>query len=311
MSKREREKCLINSESVNDFLPKARKQEISEDEDDFIEIFDNNTNNVTSSNNSRIDIQKLSLTPSRVVSKPNQKETEEESEDENEDINADSNETDDDNLSNDNTKQNKSAVWKYFKLINPTDKTKKKTIKCLVKHKDKTNCLYKPNYHESTQYMWNHLKSKHGIHRSPEITKSKRSNVDEKATMYYLLMFIITAALPFRCVENSFFKQFIEQLNPNFKLPSRQKIANLSTFYYNDKKKKLVRKLEKSSSITLTTDCWTSVQNFSYIAMTAHFLDKYLNLQAYCLSVKNILGKLILRTFVHFKNIRIFYLSIN
>jgi hypothetical protein len=113
-------------------------------------------------------------------------------------------------------------VWKHFKLIDPADKTKKKTIQCLVKHKDKTKCSYKPNYHESTQYMWNHLKSKHGI------TKNKRSNFDEKSTMYFLLMFIITGALPFRCVENSFFKQFIEQLNPSFKLPTRQKIANLS-----------------------------------------------------------------------------------
>ncbi len=61
-------------------------------------------------------------------------------------------------------------MWKYFKLIDPADKTKKYRIQCLVKHKDKTKCSYKPNYHESNQYMWNHLESKHGIN-SPEMTK--------------------------------------------------------------------------------------------------------------------------------------------
>ena len=76
--------------------------------------------------------------------------------------------------------------------------------------------------------------------------------------------------LPFRCVENKYFILFCKSLNPNAKLPSRQKISQIVTILYNNKKKKMINKLKDANSISLTTDCWTSVQNFSYIGVTAY-----------------------------------------
>jgi hypothetical protein len=59
---------------------------------------------------------------------------------------------------------------------------------------------------------------------------------------------------------------------------------------YNKKKKEIINILDEPISISLTTDCWTSVQNFSYIGVTAHFLDKNLNIKSFCLAVRHIIG---------------------
>jgi hypothetical protein len=54
------------------------------------------------------------------------------------------------------------------------------------------------------------------------------------------------------------------------------------TILYNKKKKKMINKLNDANSISLTTDCWTSVQNFSYIGVTAHLLDSNFKISSFC-----------------------------
>jgi len=103
-------------------------------------------------------------------------------------------------------------------------------------------------------------------------------------------MFIITASLPFRCIENRFFKLFCESLNPNFKSPSRQHVADLSNKFYFQRKEELKKLIEKVSIISLTTDCWNSVQNYSYIGLTGHFLDEKFKLKSILLSIRHLLG---------------------
>ena len=203
---------------------------------------------------------------------------------------------DDDKKNSENKKsegeKKNSDAWKYFKIVDHLDGNRQ--VKCTVKHKDKTKCKYVAKYHESTTYLWTHLGNHHNIHKDQKsINEGKKSSkfVDNDSTNYLLLMFILTAALPFRCVENKYFKEFIKQLNPNYKVPSRHKISELTTRYYNEKKKKLHNKLSKCSLVTLTTDCWVSIQNFSYIGLTAHYLNKNLKINSACLAVRNILGK--------------------
>ena len=41
-----------------------------------------------------------------------------------------------------------------------------------------------------------------------------------------LVLFLITAAIPLRVVENEYFQKFCELLNPNYRLPSRIKISD-------------------------------------------------------------------------------------
>lgn len=64
-------------------------------------------------------------------------------------------------------------------------------------------------------------------------------------------------------------KEFIKLvgfLNPTYILPSRQKNSKMMIL----EMKEIINKVEK---LTLTTDCWTSVQNEPYLAITANFID--------------------------------------
>jgi hypothetical protein len=104
------------------------------------------------------------------------------------------------------------------------------------------------------------------------------------------MMFVITAGLPFRCVENKYFKKFSEGLKSTYKMPNRKKISILVDNYYDKKKKRVEEKLKEVEKITLTTDCWSSVQNFSYLALTAHYLNPKMKIESLCLAVNHILG---------------------
>lgn len=140
-----------------------------------------------------------------------------------------------------------------------------------------------PHNDNSTSKMVRHLNSRHKI-------SFAKSEVKEKDTVYCLLMFIITASLPYRCVENRFFKMFCECLDPNFKIPSRKQLSDLTSKHYLEKKGLVVKKLNEAKSVNYTTDSWTSIQNYSYLSLTVHFLDKHLKLSAIVLAVRHIIG---------------------
>ena len=64
------------------------------------------------------------------------------------------------------------------------------------------------------------------------LTKIGNTSISSTKIQYYLLLFIFSAGLPFRCVEKKYFKLFCKALNPNIKLPSRQKISQMVTALY-------------------------------------------------------------------------------
>jgi hypothetical protein len=106
--------------------------------------------------------------------------------------------------------------------------------------------------------------------------KIKEPLNDRNSLIYLLLMFIISASLPFRCVNNIYFIKFCKALKPEFAVPDRKYLSRLASNYYENKKKILKDELEKINDVSLTTDCWTSKQNFSYISLTAHFIDSHI-----------------------------------
>ena len=48
--------------------------------------------------------------------------------------------------------------------------------------------------------------------------------------------------------------------------------------------------MEEASKVCLTTDCWTSVNNEAFIAVTAHFVDRNFELQSVLLTCKPIVS---------------------
>lgn len=95
------------------------------------------------------------------------------------------------------------------KLIKPEKKTKKgksKAVNVVVcQHKTKKGICNKviPFNDSSTGKMVRHLKNKH------KTCVTKKEEGEENDAPYFLLMFIVTASLPFRCVDNEFFKNFV------------------------------------------------------------------------------------------------------
>ncbi|CAN0879859.1 Putative AC transposase [Linum grandiflorum] len=89
-----------------------------------------------------------------------------------------------------------------------------------------------------------------------------------------IAIMIILDELPFRFVEKEGFRGVMKEASPLFKMPCRKTIradclrlfldgiVNLKSFF----------KSNCIGRVSITTDCWTSIQNFNYICITAHFV---------------------------------------
>lgn len=91
---------------------------------------------------------------------------------------------------------------------------------------------------------------------------------------------------PFRIVEDTGFQSFVQALNPNYELPSRHIIANTTLAGMYEECLLTVKEIfkELSSNICLTTDCWTSRNNESFVAITVHFFSTNFEIQSALLS---------------------------
>jgi hypothetical protein len=137
-------------------------------------------------------------------------------------------------------KKKRSEVWNYFKLIKNKEKTE---AKCCFKKVDNEICGKLLTYHNNTTSLRNHLKT-HEINFESKQDKNKLNNGTSIIDLnYFLMMFIITAGLPFQCVENKYFKKYSEGLKSTYKMPNRRKISNLVNNYYEKKKKRVEEKL--------------------------------------------------------------------
>ena len=89
---------------------------------------------------------------------------------------------------------------------------------------------------------------------------------------------------PFRLVEDVEFIKFVEMLNPNYSLPTRKTLSNslLDKKYY-EVQSSVKEDMSKAQEVCITTDGWTSMNNDSFIAITAHFIDNNTILKNYLL----------------------------
>nr|GEW99844.1 retrovirus-related Pol polyprotein from transposon TNT 1-94 [Tanacetum cinerariifolium] len=73
-------------------------------------------------------------------------------------------------------------------------------------------------------------------------------------------------------VEDVGFSELVWELNSEFELPSRWAVARDAFSIYQEEAQKL-ENLLKNQTVCLTTDTWTSVQNYYYMCLTAHWVD--------------------------------------
>ena len=189
-------------------------------------------------------------------------------------------------------KKRRSSAWQHFDIVECTHKATKEIqtfVKCKVVCKDSLVCGQKLKYHNSTKFLFNHLK-KHNIFNELVSKKTKDAPLNVDQINYVLMMFIITASLPFRCVNNDYFIKFCKALNPNFNVPDRKKLSSMAKFYYDKSKNLLKKRFEDVQHIALTTDCWTSRQNYSYVGITAHYLKPNFKIVSFNLAIRHLIG---------------------
>ncbi|CAL1377045.1 unnamed protein product [Linum trigynum] len=91
-----------------------------------------------------------------------------------------------------------------------------------------------------------------------------------------LVEMIILDEMPFRSVEKEGFKRFMARACPMFKIPSRRSVREDCFRLFLEQKGKLrdYFKIKCGGRVSITTDSWTSCQNFNYMCITAHFVGK-------------------------------------
>ncbi|XP_050915062.1 zinc finger BED domain-containing protein RICESLEEPER 1-like [Lathyrus oleraceus] len=106
------------------------------------------------------------------------------------------------------------------------------------------------------------------------------SKFDKQACRKALSIFVVLDAQLFNAVEGEGFKYYSKVMQPQFTLPSRRTVARDCFQLHLDEKQKLKAFFKSDSNrVTLTTDCWTSIQNQNYLTLTAHFVDNEWNYQ--------------------------------
>lgn len=89
---------------------------------------------------------------------------------------------------------------------------------------------------------------------------------------------IIGCGLPLSIVENEYFGQFMNDVHPKFKLPSRPTITQKLIPAVKDKRISQIREqFSQAKSVSLTVDIWTDRRMHSFLAITAH---TFVNLRA-------------------------------
>jgi len=117
----------------------------------------------------------------------------------------------------------------------------------------------------------------------------KKISVDAKKKIdQILLKLFVKDFQPFKIVEDSGFIEFVKALNPSYELPNRNTISkvHIPAMYERclGEMKELVSTIE---SACLTTDCWISRNNESFMTITIHFIDSEFILKSILLECRS------------------------
>ena len=92
---------------------------------------------------------------------------------------------------------------------------------------------------------------------------------------------------PYSIVEDLGFRKLIEEMCPNYQIPSRSYFSeNIVPQIYNNLFNSIKSNISAASYISLTTDIWTAnSSNVAFISMTAHWLSNEFSQQRAVLRV--------------------------
>ncbi|XP_026828422.1 zinc finger BED domain-containing protein 1 [Ooceraea biroi] len=114
------------------------------------------------------------------------------------------------------------------------------------------------------------------------ICSADRAKLIDKA----LTKMIALTLLPISTVSNPGFIQFMNVIEPTYKVPSAPTMTVRINMAFEEIKKAVLSKLAKVDHVALSTDCWTSRAQHSYITVSVYFIDETWTPQNYVLETQ-------------------------
>ncbi|KAJ1266519.1 hypothetical protein BS78_08G157500 [Paspalum vaginatum] len=184
----------------------------------------------------------------------------------------------------------RSPVWKHFEEIPSEGK-----VICI-------HCRSKLAYHQGigVSHLRNHVTSackelppdidRNSIFPKGVLNVDVRSFVvDPKLVRDLATKFWITANIPFKKIENGFFKRMLKSAHPALEIRDPHTLENDCMLVYQEERKKIANGFANiDSCVSFTSDMWTSAQNLGYICLTAHFIDGEFNLHKRTINFKQV-----------------------
>ena len=102
--------------------------------------------------------------------------------------------------------------------------------------------------------------------------------------------FVTKDMMPLNVVHSKGFCHLVEKLEPRFNIPSHKTLTEkiIPTMSIDLKQSHIIPSIKKVTYVALTTDCWTSRNNASYIGLTIHFLTPDWQLEHFVLENKEL-----------------------
>nr|KAJ0192475.1 hypothetical protein LSAT_V11C800450880 [Lactuca sativa] len=190
----------------------------------------------------------------------------------------------DEHAKNKGGRSKRSFIWDHFKKV----KGRNGKVKCdycplIMAGGSKENGTSAMAYHLKNVCRRSPLYKKEGMKKQATLnfkptTKGQSGDTlashhfNQEKAMKFLERMCIKDNRPFSIVDDEGFREFVWEINPMFKISSRWTVANDCLSTHEEEQKKL-KKILKNQTLSLTTDTWTSVQNFNYLCLTTHWVD--------------------------------------
>ena len=101
----------------------------------------------------------------------------------------------------------------------------------------------------------------------------KPDSSKKKLIDHDILNMIVKDMQPLSIVENIGFRQLLHRLDPKYPIIARSTLTQLLPQRYEAEKQRLKASMSLVSSVSVTTDHWTSIATDAYTTVTAHFID--------------------------------------
>ena len=107
------------------------------------------------------------------------------------------------------------------------------------------------------------------------VTLQRKCNPGRQETITSLITKMVALdMMPVYMVEGKGFRNLMDFLEPEYKVPSHQTIMQRINKMYGEVKGVVEKGLNDVSDVAITTDAWTSLATESYVTVTVHYITK-------------------------------------